>query len=486
VFRDTAALSNAETPEGSTFTYNLNNVSLTPVQTYANRYVEMPDFETNTTTISQVYGATDAAAMQSVFTNSAAKTVIVWYDKLGRNTNEVNYNGWDNGSHYITFRVRSDGHIQIGTNGNSATVFAKPPLLTASNDWVNIFTAITQSADGTIKAYHNITGDINAGPPVDTSFPAITKNIGAVIQQSVFDPTSVPSNLLNLVNFGTRSFVSKTEAHWKDLFVIPEALSLSQIQALYNRPRHVVDMHGTNMTRLGNIISFSSTVETEKRIGIPVYMHGKAYFEFDADNFSVFNNHIWGLAETTKLPLSSYMGSEVSQTGRALTVGMMSKSGLYFGGSWFTYKNVVGTRSVLTNDTTTVRRTYCLAVDYTTGHAWWGIDGYFGGYNPATRVAVAGRTAQVDPALDSTTPNTTTPDLEIRRMRYAVIRNYRDTTRLYPKSVVSQVVVPVHAGRVHAVLHVRELVAVFPVLGRFPQHAPRRHGLLARKLGRVQ
>jgi hypothetical protein len=371
----------------------------------------MPDFENNTSTVTSVYGATDATAMQNVFTNSAAKTVIVWYDKPGRDGNEANYNTWDNGSSYIAFQVGGIRHLQIGSlSGGQTTHVAKPPLATMSGlDWVNMFIAITQSADGTIKAYHNITGDPNSGPPLDTGFPEVIKNIGALIQQSVFDPTSVPSNLLNLVNFGNRAFTLKTVVHWKDLIVIPEALSLSKIQAIYNSPRHVVDMHGTNMTRLGNVIS--KTANTATIIGNPVYMHGKAYFEFDADYFSN-NDNTWGLAETTKLSLA-LIGSQVSGT-RALSVGHNAIS------SNFHYKNVMYTRTAL-DTTAPVRRTYCLAVDYTTGHAWWGVDGYFGGYNPVTRVALSGRTAQLDPVLDSTTPNTTTPDVDVKRMRYAVI-----------------------------------------------------------------
>ena len=401
-------------------------VSDTPVQTYANRYVEFPDFDALTSPVSSVYGATDTAAMQSVFTSSPAKTVIAWYDKPGRTGNEANYNGWSSAAGSVVFQGNAQRHLII--NAGQTAHLAKPPLFTESDDWINMFIAITQSADGTIKTYHNITGDPNSGPPLtkDPQFTAtVTKCIGALVQQSVIDTGPVVSRVLDFTNFGNGNFIRKDMAHWKDLIVVPEALSLSQIQAFYDRPRHVVDMHGTSMTRLGNVISKSAASET--RVGIPVYMHGKAYFEFDADNMSVLDNHLWGLAETTKLSLASYFGSEVSGT-RALSVSMSTKV------AYFVYKDISTTRPALTTDYATVRRTYCLAVDYTTGHAWWGIDGYFGGYNPVTRVAVSGRTAQADPALDSTTPNTTSPDFDIRRMRYAVIRLFGNSARLYLKS----------------------------------------------------
>ena len=400
------------------------------IQTYANRYVELPDFETFTSgTISSVYGTSDTAAMQNIFTNSPNKTLIVWFDKPGRDANENNYGGYSNATQSIMLQQTANYNFRVLNNAGGTFAFqVTPGIKTENNDFLNEFIAITKSADGTIKAYSNITGDANSGPLLDVG---ITKNIGAFIQQSVFSIATVPSTLLDFTNFGNAYFGQKTSVHWKDLMVFPEALSLSQIQSLYDRPRHVVDLHGTNMSRLGNVVSKSANSET--RVGIPVYMHGKAYFEFDADNMSTTSNgNTWGLAETTKLvpQNSGYLGTEVSGT-RALSVA----HGAHVNSTLLAFKNVQYTnRPVLTTDSTTVRRTYCLAVDYTTGHAWWGIDGYFGGYNPVTRAAVSGRTAQLDPALDSTTPNTTTPDVDVRRMRYAVIRNFNGVLRLYLKS----------------------------------------------------
>ncbi len=120
------------------------------------------------------------------------------------------------------------------------------------------------------------------------------------------------------------------------------------------------------------------------------------------------------------MSLSAYFGSEKSGN-RALSVSHAPV------GSRFFYGNVETARPALTTNTTTVRRTYCLAVDYTTGHAWWGIDGYFGGYNPVTRVAVSGRTAQVHPA-------DITSDFDINRMRYVVLRPYESNIKIYLKS----------------------------------------------------
>jgi hypothetical protein len=393
--------------------------------TPVNKYVELPDFETSTVTISSVYGATDTAAMQNVFTNSTARTLVMWLDNFGKNSNEINYGGIQAGTLNFQVRTYADRHMQVMDSGNTVLHYAGPGIrYNANTDMINLFVAFTKSVDGTIRAYSNITGDAGTGPPLESP---LTKNIGHLIQESLFSSTPVPSTILDFGSFGNTNFLIKNQAHWKDLMVFPQALSLPYIQALYDRPRHVVDMHGANLTRVGNVVSKSGRSET--RVGSPVYMHGKAYFEFDADNMSTDGDNCWGLAETTKLPLTSYFGSEISGT-RAMSASHMS----YATATWFAYKNIQQTRTVLTTDATTVRRTYCLAVDYTTGHAWWGIDGYFGGYNPVTRVAVNGRNAQIDPTLDSTTPNPTTPDVDVRRMRYAVIRPYQASVKLYLKS----------------------------------------------------
>lgn len=394
-----------------------------PVTSYVNRYVELPDFDSNTTTIQSVYGASDTAAMQNTFTNSAAKTLIMWLDKPGRNFEESNYGGFNTSTTYLFNQQGMDFHFRILNQAQTISYKALPGIRSEFNtDRINMFIAVTKSADGTIKAYSNISGDAGSGPPLDPD-PGIIKNIGALIQESVFSQTPVPSGSLDFTNFGNSYFISKTSAHWKDLIVFPEALTLPQIQALYDRPRHVVDLHGPNLTRVGNVVSKSA--DSECRVGIPVYLHGKAYFEFDVDKFDK-NTSSWGLAETTWLQFTNHLGSE-SSNGRAISVASNH-------GGWFGYFGGANddSRPFISADNynTTSRQTLGIAVDYDTGHAWWSVNGNYGGFNPVTRVSLThntkSRIAQVDPAVDSL--------INVKRMRYVVIKPYNASTKIYLKS----------------------------------------------------
>jgi hypothetical protein len=420
---------------------NTVTVKKTVPLVYSNEYVELPNFGNTTTTIKSMYSDVDGTNMANAIgpTGAAAgtagntnpKTIIAWFDRSGTSTAAANFDRWESDSNYIDLQspALSNFHLVAKRTSDGSNVgLARPAVRTVNAaDRLNTFIALTQSADGLVKIYTNFSGSSNSGAPLAAGSDA---HIGPLVLRSATEPTRLPRNLLDIKDFTSKLFPTTSEIHWKDLIVAPHALRINRIQSAYDRPRHVMDLHGASISRTSNIVTKSA--QSECRAGVPVYMHGKAYFEFDALGFHNSDDR-WGLAESTWPPADTGFGSEKSGTRN------ISVSGGH-GGSIMSGGNARMDQQLIASLAGTTKATFSLAVDYDQGYAWWGVNGFFGNpanaentrYTPSNPTSVivnsVARKAQVDPAVPADAA------IDVKRMRYAVIRPFSFDAKIFLKT----------------------------------------------------